>query len=629
MEPSSNEIKWFSLSRFLVLKFLVAAILLAIAISFTFFKITKNQLINSSERYAISIAVNLQDEIYQHFFIPQRITLDSFDWTNSHQLATLDSITSRFLKHLNVLKINIFSNDKQLIYSTNHKLLGVFTKENKKLIRALQGEYVSSLELSRDKPDIEHDVHSVDLLETYIPFRQLHNYSSGKEQIFGSFEIYQDVTILYQQIVDIRNIIFVVSFGLMGVLFIILYLIIKRADKLQQNLELSVQKHTEKLEKEVDNRTSELTDKTNRLQIILDNVPSAFILLDRNFKIKASSAALGKLSNYNSEETIGKYCYTVFGEGDFCHNCPSRRALESGKLASVVKEKKLDNSKIQYLEHTSIPIKENGSITSILEIITDITERKRMEKFALRAEKLSATGEMSAVIAHEIRNSLTSLKLIMQFLEESTKIPEKETSSIKIAMESVYEMEGIVTDLLHFARPRAPKFVMKNVNQILQESNSLIHYQVEQRQILLDEKLSTGIPECLVDPDHLKAAFVNILLNSIEAISEKGRIIVSSNLVTITEPVLDFFGEQHINVKLVEGQTVIQITFEDNGCGIPDMHIDHIFDPFFTTKTSGTGLGLPMTNRVINEHGGVITVESNDGIGSIFKVFIPYRDRNE
>ncbi|RKY92734.1 MAG: hypothetical protein DRQ01_05875, partial [Ignavibacteriae bacterium] len=307
-------------------------------------------------------------------------------------------------------------------------------------------------------------------------------------------------------------------------------------------------------------------------------------------------------------------------------NCPSRRAVESGELASVVKEKKLDNSKIQYLEHTSIPIKENGSITSILEIVTDITERKRMEKLALRAEKLSATGEMSAVIAHEIRNSLTSLKLIMQFLGDSTKIPEKETNSIKIAMESVYEMEGIVTELLNFARPRAPKFIMRDIKQILRESNSLVRYQIEQRQIQHDEKLSPGIPECLVDPDHLKAAFVNILLNSIDAISDNGKIIVSANLVTLSEPVLDFFSEQQINVKLNEGQTVIQISFEDNGCGIPDTDMDHIFDPFFTTKTSGTGLGLPMTKRVINEHGGVITVESNDGDGSIFKVFIPYRE---
>jgi two-component system sensor histidine kinase AtoS len=625
MKPPNKEIKWFSLSRILLLKFLVAVILLALAISFMFFEISKRQLINSSERYAISIATNLQDEIYQHFFIPQSITLDSFDWTNQTQLAALDSISSRFLNHLNVLKVNIFSNERQLVYSTNHKLLGVFTKENKKLIHALQGEYVSSLELSRDKPDVEHDKHSVDLLETYIPFRQFHTGSSDKEQIFGSFEIYQDVTILYHQIVDLRNIIFVSSFVLMGFFFIILYLIIKRADKLQRNLEFSVQRHTEQLEEEVDNRTSELTDKTNRLQAILDNVPSAFILLDRNFQIKASSAALGKLSNYHSEETIGKYCYTVFGEGNFCHNCPSRRAAESGEISSVVKEKKLDNSKIQYLEHTSIPIKENGSITSILEIVTDITERKRIEKLALRAEKLSATGEMSAVIAHEIRNSLTSLKLIMQFLEESTRIPEKETNSIKIAMESVYEMEGIVTDLLNFARPRAPKFVMKNVNQILQESNSLVRYQIEQRQIQLDEKLSPGIPECSVDPDHLKAAFVNILLNSIDAISENGKIIVSANLVTLSEPVLDFFSEQQINVKLDEGQTVIQITFEDNGSGIPDVHIDHIFDPFFTTKISGTGLGLPMTKRVINEHEGVISVESNDGNGSIFKIFIPYR----
>jgi len=293
-------------------------------------------------------------------------------------------------------------------------------------------------------------------------------------------------------------------------------------------------------------------------------------------------------------------------------------------MVSVVKQRKSEDGKIQYLEHTSIPIREDSSIISILEIVTDITERKRMEKLTLRAEKLSATGEMSAVIAHEIRNSLTSLKLIMQFLGESNKISHKATNSIKIGMQSVYELEEIVTDLLSFARPRPPKFVMRNINQILRESNSLVRYQIEQCQIQLDENLILEIPECSIDPDHLKAAFINILLNAKDAISNNGKIIVSTNLATLLEPITDFFSEQRLNVNLDKGQSVIQVMFEDNGCGIPDENIDSIFDPFYTTKTNGTGLGLPMVRRVINEHGGIIQVESKVRKGSKFKIYLPY-----
>jgi len=132
------------------------------------------------------------------------------------------------------------------------------------------------------------------------------------------------------------------------------------------------------------------------------------------------------------------------------------------------------------------------------------------------------------------------------------------------------------------------------------------------------------IPECSIDPDHLKAAFINILLNAKDAISNNGKIIVSTNLATLLEPITDFFSEQRLNVNLDKGQSVIQVMFEDNGCGIPDENIDSIFDPFYTTKTNGTGLGLPMVRRVINEHGGIIQVESKVRKGSKFKIYLPY-----
>jgi len=266
MNPSNSNIQWFNLSRFLLLKFFVAVIILALIISFTFSEISKRHLIDDSEKYAITLAIYLQDEIYEHFFFPKGITLDSFDWTNPHHLEALDSIAIPFLKNLNVMKINIFNNEKQIVYSTNHELIGIITSNNAKLIRALQGENLSSLELARDKPDIEHDIHDVDLLETYTPFRQSHFVFSNNKQVFGAFEIYQDITTLYNQITTIRNIVFVSSFSLMGIFFLILYVIIKRADKIQRSIKHKVQRYTEQLEEEVANRTSELTEKTNRLQ---------------------------------------------------------------------------------------------------------------------------------------------------------------------------------------------------------------------------------------------------------------------------------------------------------------------------------------------------------------------------
>jgi PAS domain S-box-containing protein len=388
-----------------------------------------------------------------------------------------------------------------------------------------------------------------------------------------------------------------------------------------------LEEHQKQLEGTVATRTKDLKDEKEKLQAIIDNVPSAFILLDRNFKIKTASSALAALSNYKIEDALVQPCYTVFGEKEFCHNCPSKSASKTGKMASIVKEKKLSNGETRYLEHMSIPIRQNGSITSILEIVTDITERKLMEKQTIRAEKLSAMGEMAAVIAHENRNSLTSLKLILQFLNESNEIQSTAKNSIEIALSSVSEMEGVITQLLNFARPKPSKIVMLDINQIIRESIAFIQHQIDRLSVQLVEEFEDNLPPILHDQDHMKAAFVNILINAIQATPENGHLKVITESCNLPDSLSDFSGDHRTTVKLFKGQRVIQVRFEDNGFGIDEENLDRIFEPFFTTKVAGTGLGLPMAKRVINEQGGLILVESQVGKGSVFKVILQCQDQ--
>ncbi len=388
-----------------------------------------------------------------------------------------------------------------------------------------------------------------------------------------------------------------------------------------------LEEHQKTLEKMVFGRTQELNNEKEKLQAILDNVPSAFILLDCDFLIKSTSAALGNISEYGDSDFIGKRCFEVFGKKDFCSDCPSKLSLKSGKMSSIVKERKKIDGRNQYLEHTSIPLRENGKITSILEIVTDITERKRIEEQAIRTEKLSATGEMAAVIAHEIRNSLTSQKLILQFLNESPNIKSKEKDSINVAVASVFEMEDIVTQLLNFARPNPMKFLKMDLNQIVDESLTFVKHQFDNRHIKLEVNKDTSLPLISIDPEHLRAAFVNILLNAHDATNENGKIRITTEIKKMSEAISDYLAEQQTVVSLRKNQEVISISFEDNGSGISKKNINLVFDPFFTTKTNGTGLGLPMAKRVFLEHGGLIIVKSHVGKGTIFNIFLPYGGR--
>jgi PAS domain S-box-containing protein len=385
-----------------------------------------------------------------------------------------------------------------------------------------------------------------------------------------------------------------------------------------------LEEHQKTLEEKVQGRTQELHNEKEKLQAILDNVPSAFILLDRDFKIKTTSAALRNISEYGSDDFIGKACYEVFGKEDFCTDCSSKLSLKSGKMSSVVKKRIKNDGGSQYLEHTSIPLSENGKITSLLEIVTDITERKRIEEQAIRTEKLSATGEMAAVIAHEIRNSLTSQKLILQFLKESQSIKSKEKDSINVAIASVLEMEDVVTQLLSFARPNPMKFFKLDLNQIVDDSINFVKHQLDNRNIKLELNKDNSLPLISIDPEHLRAAFVNILLNAQDASNENGNIRITTRFTKMSETISDYLAELQMEITLRKNQEVISISFEDNGSGISKKNMNLIFDPFFTSKTNGTGLGLPLAKRVILEHGGLIIVKSHVDKGTIFNIFLPY-----
>jgi signal transduction histidine kinase len=219
------------------------------------------------------------------------------------------------------------------------------------------------------------------------------------------------------------------------------------------------------------------------------------------------------------------------------------------------------------------------------------------------------------------------LKLILQFLNESNEIQSTAKNSIEIALSSVSEMEGVITQLLNFARPKPSKIVMLDINQIIRESIAFIQHQIDRLSVQLVEEFEDNLPPILHDQDHMKAAFVNILINAIQATPENGHLKVITESCNLPDSLSDFSGDHRTTVKLFKGQRVIQVRFEDNGFGIDEENLDRIFEPFFTTKVAGTGLGLPMAKRVINEQGGLILVESQVGKGSVFKVILQCQDQ--
>lgn len=396
--------------------------------------------------------------------------------------------------------------------------------------------------------------------------------------------------------------------------------------------------HRTRLEEMVDQRTRELSEEKTKLQALLDNVPSAFILLDKMFRIQTVSAAFEGLTGFSLSAVKERDCGILFQEGGVCRECLCRRAVETGTAESRIDRVADQIQGERFIERIAIPMREDEEVTSVLQIITDVTKRKRLEQQLVHTEKLTAAGEMSSIIAHEFRNSLTSIKMILQLLRESKRRPPTEKKSLDVALDSIYHMESIVIELLDFARPKPMQMAPGNLNEIVAESLAFVKSHVEERRVEVVKKLELRADALRLDSSRIKESFINILLNAIQAMEsstepERRKILsVVTRKVRLEQTLRELVfnndsGEWNRGrgpeIMLERGTQCALVEIGDTGCGIEKDQLHRIFDPFFTTKTNGTGLGLPMVKRTINAHGGVLTVESDTRKGTTFRIYLP------
>jgi two-component system NtrC family sensor kinase len=247
-------------------------------------------------------------------------------------------------------------------------------------------------------------------------------------------------------------------------------------------------------------------------------------------------------------------------------------------------------------------------ITSTREELEKVSdELKKSKEVLARSEKLVALGQVSAGVAHEIRTPLTSIKLFIQSLETMFPSDDEVLEDFSIIKGEMERMEDIIDRFLSFARPAEPKFESVNMNQILSDAIYLARTRLERGKIVIETEYDDNLPLIAGDRQQLKQVFLNMLLNSIEAMPDGGKITLATNLI----------GVSSRDTKL------LKITITDTGCGIDAASRRYIFDPFFTTKDSGTGMGLAIAFTVIGQHGGLIEVESESSKGSTFTVYLP------
>lgn len=237
----------------------------------------------------------------------------------------------------------------------------------------------------------------------------------------------------------------------------------------------------------------------------------------------------------------------------------------------------------------------------------DITEFKTLEKKLYDSQKLAALGQLSAGIAHEIRNPLSSIKMSLQILEKRINPEGNDLKRFKIAQKEVEHLEELVNNVLVFAKPVEPKTAPADLSKILDQAIALAEKGIHEKQI--DIKLETeDVPMVNVDSGMITDAFLNIIRNAVEALEQNGYIRIYARSI----------GSQPPSVLVV---------VEDNGCGIDDEDMPHLFNPFFIKKKYGTGLGLSQVLKIVELHHGKLEIISEKGKGTKVCVTLPCNER--
>ncbi|WP_258881688.1 sensor histidine kinase [Paenibacillus sp. sptzw28] len=336
------------------------------------------------------------------------------------------------------------------------------------------------------------------------------------------------------------------------------------------------------------------------LESFINHTTDAIHVVDLNGCITQVNQAFEQLYGYTSEEALGHSLPLVPEHLNF-EEQQTLESLKSGKLLTARETVRVTKGgEWISVSITTSPIRDkHGTIRAFASITRDMTGRNKMEELLRRSEKLTTVGQLAAGVAHEIRNPLTTLRGFLQLQLETNKL---NTRHIDIMLSELDRINLIVSEFLILAKPQASRFEEKDVRFILGDVISLLDSQAHLCDVVFETRFS--IEPCLIscEENQLKQVFINVLKNAIEAMPSGGRVQIH----------VDCKGDQHVSVSII-----------DEGIGIPEDMISKLGDPFFTGKETGTGLGIMVSQRIIQSHQGTMDIKSKVNEGTKVTIRLP------
>jgi len=410
-------------------------------------------------------------------------------------------------------------------------------------------------------------------------------------------------------------------------------------------------------------QVDELRAKLGKLEVALSAIVDPIVWIDMDGRVQWYNAPFRRLVERQDSEVMGAKLVELLplaedGKPLTSEAHPIQVALNGQPNAFGSYEFRKGDQRV-ILEVFAVRVRFSKHEMSTVVAVHDITERKRAEEkerqlanaaaasavaarkraeelgvaykelqstqqMLVQAEKMAAVGQLASGIAHEVKNPLGIILQGVNYLEQEIRPAQNDQQDVlQMIKEAVLRSDKIVRDLLNFSRQAPLEAKPRDLNAVLRTALELVGKQLTLSNIKVTERLAAALPVVLIDENQMKQVFINVILNSLQAMPRGGEVILRTRLVDVRRLADEMAARARQLFR--PGEAAVLCEVEDTGTGIPKDKLGKVFDPFFTTKPAGqgTGLGLAITRSIVEKHRGVIAIDSEEGRGTTVRVALP------
>ncbi len=355
--------------------------------------------------------------------------------------------------------------------------------------------------------------------------------------------------------------------------------------------------------RKLEERAIQLVNIQDYTQSILRSITSGVVTVGPDGSVATANPAAERMLGVREVDIVPRRIGTLFAD-DSGLDDEVWKVLK-GRIPKSVKDMRLVTraGRVLHVQASTSRMRDvDGRILGAVVTVEDVSEVKALTDQLIRADRLAAMGELTAGVAHEVRNPLGIIRASVQLVEESGADRERVLEATSVIKQEIDRLDRVIKALLDFGRPSKPYLRLTDLGEVIEDVVLFTRRFAGQSKVTISAKDIGSLPSIMADPDQMKQVFVNLISNAVQAMDSSG-------------------GTISVSGRSDEG--FLSIVVSDDGPGIAESELKKVFDPFFSTRDAGTGLGLTIVHRILDEHDGHIEVASVPGQGTTFTVSLP------